>query len=474
MRKTAALLEKRQISSEELVKQYLTRIEEADPQINAFITCSGEEALAQARDADRRRARGEALSPWDGIPIAVKDNISTMGLRTTCASKFLAEYVPVFDAAVVENVRKAGLPILGKTNLDEFAMGSSSEYSAFGVTKNPHDLERVAGGSSGGSAAAVAAGEAPWALGTDTGGSIRQPAAFCGVVGLKPTYGRVSRYGVVALAPSLDQVGPLATCVEDAAILFSLLAGPDRRDAISSQSRPFSLPEWDLDSVRGLRVGVPKEFFGSGLNPEVEQAVNACLGELERLGAQLQSISLYTNEYAIETYLTIVTAEASSCLARFDGVRYGRRVEAADSNTMFAKSRAAGFGPEVKRRIMLGTYVLSAKQYKLFYEQAQRVRALIQQDVAQALKQVDLIVTPTTPNTAFKIGEKRNPLEMYLSDLYTALANLSGIPALSLPCGRDSRGLPIGIQFMGRHFEEELLFQAAYAVEQTQRRGEDA
>lgn len=474
MRKTAALLEKRQISSEELVKQYLTRIEEADPQINAFITCSGEEALAQARDTDRRRARGEALSPWDGIPIAVKDNISTMGLRTTCASKFLAEYVPVFDAAVVENVRKAGLPILGKTNLDEFAMGSSSEYSAFGVTKNPHDLERVAGGSSGGSAAAVAAGEAPWALGTDTGGSIRQPAAFCGVVGLKPTYGRVSRYGVVALAPSLDQVGPLATCVEDAAILFSLLAGPDRRDAISSQSRPFSLPEWDLDSVRGLRVGVPKEFFGSGLNPEVEQAVNACLGELERLGAQLQSISLYTNEYAIETYLTIVTAEASSCLARFDGVRYGRRVEAADSNTMFAKSRAAGFGPEVKRRIMLGTYVLSAKQYKLFYEQAQRVRALIQQDVAQALKQVDLIVTPTTPNTAFKIGEKRNPLEMYLSDLYTALANLSGIPALSLPCGRDSRGLPIGIQFMGRHFEEELLFQAAYAVEQTQRRGEDA
>lgn len=473
MRKWAELLTEGSVSSEELVKHYLAHMDKLEPALNAFITCDGQEALAQARAADQRRAQKRALSPWDGIPIAIKDNISTKGLRTTCASQFLADYIPLFDATVVTRVRRAGLPILGKTNLDEFAMGSSSEYSAFGVTKNPHDQERVAGGSSGGSAAAVAAGEAPWALGTDTGGSIRQPASFCGVVGLKPTYGRVSRYGVIALAPSLDQVGPLAATVEDAAILFSILAGPDRRDATSTDARPFTVPRWDRDSVRGLKLGVPEEFFSSGLNSEVNEAVRGCLKTLERYGVGLQPISLATNEYAIETYLTIVTAEASSSLARFDGVRYGKRVEAEDSNTMFAKSRAAGFGPEVKRRIMLGTYVLSAKHYQAFYEQAQKVRTLIKRDVAQALEQVDLIVTPTTPNTAFKIGEKRNPLEMYLSDLYTALANLSGIPALSLPCGTDSRGLPIGIQVMGNHFQEERLFQVAHVLEQNQGRGEN-
>ncbi len=473
MKNWAQLLAAGSVSSEELVKHCLARMDKLEPELNAFITCNGREALEQARRSDERRAQKRLLSPWDGIPIAIKDNISTQGLRTTCASKFLAEYTPLFDATVVARVVGAGLPILGKTNLDEFAMGSSTEYSAFGVTKNPHDLERVAGGSSGGSAAAVAAGIVPWALGTDTGGSIRQPASFCGVVGLKPSYGRVSRYGVVALAPSLDQVGPLAATVEDAAVLFSLLAGPDARDVTSTDARPFAIAPWRRDTLRGLKIGVPEEFFSSGLNSEVNEAVRGCLQTLERFGAVLKTISLATNEYAIETYLTIVTAEASSCLARFDGVRYGRQVQAEDSNTMFAKSRAAGFGPEVKRRVMLGTYVLSAKHYKAFYKQAQKMRTLIKRDVAEALQQVALIITPTTPNTAFKIGEKRNPLEMYLSDLYTALANLSGVPALSLPCGTDSRGLPIGLQIMGNRFQEELLFQVAHVLEQNHQGRED-
>lgn len=466
MRKLAKLLHTRQVSSEELVKYYLCQIDEQDQNLNAFITTDEPGALEQARAADERRRRGEERSPWDGVPIAVKDNISTQGLRTTCASRFLANYQPLYDATVVTQLRAAGLPLLGKTNLDEFAMGSSTEYSAYGVTHNPHDYLRVAGGSSGGSAAAVAAGQAPWSLGTDTGGSIRQPASFCGVVGLKPTYGRVSRYGVVALAPSLDQVGPLANTVEDTAILFSLIAGPDPRDATSSNAKVFQVPHWKDQVVCGLEVGVPEEFFSSGLNPEVEQAVRHSLELLEGQGAVLKPISLATNIYAIDTYLTIVTAEASSCLARYDGVRYGERIEAEDSNTMFAKSRAAGFGTEVKRRIMLGTYVLSASHYEAYYEQAQRVRTLIKEDVAKALASVDVIITPTTPSTAFRIGEKRNPLEMYLSDLFTAMANLSGVPALSLPCGVDGLGLPIGLQIMGNHFQEELILQVAYALEQ--------
>ena len=465
MRRLAQLLAAGEITSTELVRRCLERIKETEPELNAFITVDEEGALVQAAQSDERRARSQALSPWDGIPLAVKDNISTKGLRTTCASRFLRSYRPVYDATVVERVKRAGLIIIGKTNLDEFAMGSSTEYSAFGVTKNPHDPARVAGGSSGGSAAAVAAGQVPWSLGTDTGGSIRQPAAFCGVVGLKPTYGRVSRYGVVALAPSLDQVGPLAATVEDAAILFSLIAGADPRDATSTEARPFALPAWDPQVVQGLKVGVPEEFFSSGLHGEVEAAARSVLRSLEEQGAVLQPISLASNEYAIDTYLTLVTAEASSCLARFDGVRYGERVPAGDVNTMFAKSRGAGFGPEVKRRIMLGTYVLSASHYEAYYEQAQRVRTLIRQEVARAFAEVDVIITPTTPTTAFRIGEKRNPLEMYLSDLYTATANLSGVCALSLPCGSDARGLPIGLQIMGNHCQEELIFQVAHVVE---------
>lgn len=465
MRRLAHLLETRQISSTEVVEHYLAEISKQEPVLNAFITVDAEGALAQAKASDRRRREGQALSPWDGIPIAVKDNISTKGLKTTCASRFLANYVPLFDAEVVSRLKDVGLSIIGKTNLDEFAMGSSTEYSAYGVTCNPHDHERVSGGSSGGSAAAVAAGEVPWSLGTDTGGSIRQPASFCGVVGLKPTYGWVSRYGVVALAPSLDHVGPLARTVEDAALLFSLIAGPDPKDATSSDAREFSIPDWDESFVKGLKVGVPEEFFGEGISPEVEGAVRDCLNALEGWGAELVPISLATNEYAIDTYLTLVTAEASSSLARYDGVRYGVRIPAEDSNTMFARSRSAGFGAEVKRRIMLGTYVLSARQYGAYYEQAQKVRTLIRQDVLEAFKQVDVIITPTTPSTAFRIGAKQSPLEMYLSDLFTAMANLCGIPALNVPCGRDSRGLPLGMQIMGGHFQEELLFRVARLVE---------
>lgn len=465
MKKTAHLLETKQISSLELVEKYLNRIEEQEPVLNAFITVDRQGALAQAKASDERRAKGEELSPWDGIPIAIKDNISTRDLRTTCASLFLDAYQPLFDATVVSKVKEAGLPIIGKTNLDEFAMGSSTEYSAYSVVRNPHDPKRVAGGSSGGSAAAVAANEIPWALGTDTGGSIRQPASFCGMVGLKPTYGRVSRFGVVALAPSLDQVGPMAQTVEDAAILFSLVAGPDKNDATSTNAHRFALPNWDAQIIKGLKVGVPEEFFSSGLNGEVEVAVRRCLEELEKQGATLVPVSLATNIYAIDTYLTIVTAEASSSLARYDGVRYGQRIAADDTNTMFEQSRKYGFGAEVKRRIMLGTYVLSANHYEAYYEQAQRVRTLIKQDVQQAFQKVDVIVTPTTPSTAFKIGEKRNPLEMYLSDLYTAMANLSGIPAMSLPCGFDHQNLPIGLQIMGNHFQEELIFQVAQVME---------
>ncbi|HHY10967.1 MAG TPA: Asp-tRNA(Asn)/Glu-tRNA(Gln) amidotransferase subunit GatA [Firmicutes bacterium] len=465
MIKTAQLLETRKISSKELVQKYLERLKEREPELNAFITINEEAALKQAEEADSRRLKNQSLSPWDGIPIAVKDNISTKGLRTTCASRLLADYIPLYDATVICRLKEKGLPLIGKTNLDEFAMGSSTEYSAYGVTRNPSDLKRVAGGSSGGSAAAVAGGQAPWALGTDTGGSIRQPASFCGVVGLKPTYGSISRYGVVALAPSLDQVGPLGKNVADTAVLFSLLAGPDKKDATTAKAKPFQVPDWENFSLRGLRIGIPEEFFNAGLNQEVAEALQAGLTALEKLGGRIVPISLAINAYAIDTYLTIVTAEASSSLARYDGVRYGSRKKAADSNTMFAKTRSAGFGAEVKRRIMLGTYVLSAGHYEAYYKRAQKVRTLIKRDVQKAFQKVDLIVTPTTPTTAFKIGEKRNPLEMYLSDLFTALANLSGIPALSLPCGHDSRSLPIGIQLMGGHFQEELIFQAAYKLE---------
>ena len=465
MKGLAQKLRTGQVTSVQLVQHYLDKIQADDPKVQAFLYVDWEGALAAARASDERRKLGKPLSPWDGIPIAVKDNICTVGMPTTCASRLLEDYYSPFDAAVIERIKRAGLPVLGKTNLDEFAMGSSTEYSAYHITHNPYDLSRVPGGSSGGSAAAVAAGLCPWALGSDTGGSIRQPAAFCGVVGLKPTYGRVSRWGLMALASSLDQIGPMGRTVEDVEILFSLIAGYDGRDSTSLPDAAYHCSASGPDTLAGLRLGVPEEFFGNGLCPEVAASVRRAITLMESLGAQVQPISLPHSAYAIDTYLTLVTAEASSNLARYDGVRYGKRVEADDAWDMFRKTRTKGFGPEVKRRIMLGTYVLTASHHEAYYEQARRVRSLITQDLEDAFAAVDVVVTPTTPTTAFRIGEKQDPLQMYLSDSYTATANLAGIPALTLPCGFDSRGLPIGIQLLADHFREDLLFRTGRLLE---------
>jgi len=472
MNELAQKLSTGQVTSVELVEYYLDQIRSRDGEIGAFLHVDEQGALESARAADARRRAGRPLSPWDGIPVAVKDNICTVGMPTTCASRMLRGYYSPFDAEVVERLKQAGLPILGKTNLDEFAMGSSTEYSAYHVTRNPHDLSRVPGGSSGGSAAAVAAGLAPWALGTDTGGSIRQPAAFCGIVGFKPTYGRVSRWGLVALASSMDQIGPMAATVEDAEALFSLIAGGDHRDSTSAPQAEYVLPEEIPDCLEGVRVGVPEEFFGNGVAEEVAAKVKAAVKLLEGLGAEVRPISLPHSTYAIDTYLTLVTAEASSNLARYDGVRYGLRVAAADAAAMFKQTRTQGFGHEVKRRIMLGTYVLTASHHEAYYQQACKVRALITQDLENAFRQVHLIVTPTTPSTAFRIGEKQDPLQMYLSDQFTATANLAGVPALTMPCGRDKLGLPIGVQLMADHFQDGLLFTAGRLLERALKEAE--
>ncbi|NLM39064.1 MAG: Asp-tRNA(Asn)/Glu-tRNA(Gln) amidotransferase subunit GatA [Firmicutes bacterium] len=469
MKELAHKLRTSQVSSVELVQHYLDRIRAVDSDIRAFLYVDEDGAIAEAKASDERRRRGEPLSPWDGIPIAIKDNICTVGTPTTCASRMLENYYSPFEAEVITRIKQAGMPILGKTNMDEFAMGSSTEFSAFYITRNPHDLTRVPGGSSGGSAAAVAAGEAPWALGTDTGGSIRQPGAFCGVVGLKPTYGRVSRWGLVALASSLDQIGPMARTVADAEILFSIIAGHDNRDSTSWPNAAYRVMDAVPDNLKGISVGVPEEFFAEGLDPEVACSVRQAIKMLENLGAEVKPISLPHNIYSIDTYLTLVTAEASSNLARYDGVRYGLRVEAPDCTTMFKKTRTKGFGPEVKRRIMLGTYVLTASHHEAFYEQARRVRTLIAQDLEQAFSSVDVVVTPTTPTTAFRIGEKQDPLQMYLSDSYTAIANLAGNPALTMPCGIDRKGLPIGLQLIADHFREDLIFTVGRVLEQSLR-----
>jgi aspartyl-tRNA(Asn)/glutamyl-tRNA(Gln) amidotransferase subunit A len=467
MRALAEMLSAGDVTSVELVQHYLDQIRSKDQDIKAFLHVDREGALQAAQAADERRKAGTPLSPWDGIPIAVKDNICTVGMPTTCASRMLKDYYSPFDAEVVTRIKGAGLPILGKTNLDEFAMGSSTEYSAYQITHNPHDLTRVPGGSSGGSAAAVAAGLCPWGLGTDTGGSIRQPAAFCGVVGLKPTFGRVSRWGLVALASSMDQIGPMGRTVEDVEILFSLIAGYDQRDSTSCPDSGYEFGNESLGTLAGIRLGIPEEFFGEGLSPEVAARVREAVRRMEDLGAEVRPISLPHSAYSIDTYLTLVTAEASSNLARYDGVRYGLRVEADDAVSMFKQTRTKGFGPEVKRRIMLGTYVLTASHHAAYYEQARRVRTLITQDVESAFEEVDVVVTPTTPSTAFRIGEKQDPLQMYLSDSYTAIANLAGIPALTLPCGKDKLGLPIGIQLMADHFREDVLFWVGRMLERS-------
>jgi len=466
LRDAAARVRRRETSSVELVRAALDRIAAVEPAVGAFLTVTEAEALAAAAAIDRRIAAGEDPGPLAGVPVGIKDIICTAGIRTTAGSRILERFVPAYDATVTARLKRAGAVIVGKLNCDEFAMGSSTENSALGTTRNPWDGNRVPGGSSGGSGAAVAAGECHAALGTDTGGSVRLPAAFCGVVGLKPTYGRVSRYGVIAYASSLDQVGPLARDVADTALMLEAIAGHDPADSTAS---PRPVPSYLAaleQGVRGLRLGLPREYFVEGMQPEVEAGVRAAVRELERLGAIVEPVSLPHTEYAIATYYLIATAEASSNLARYDGIRYGLRVPADSLGAMYEASRAAGFGTEVKRRIMLGTYALSAGYYDAYYLKAQQVRTLIRRDFEQVFQRCEALVTPVAPTTAFRLGEKiADPLTMYLSDIFTISVNLAGLPGLALPCGFDASGLPIGLQVIGRPFDEETVLRVGAAYE---------
>ncbi|HEY6166398.1 MAG TPA: Asp-tRNA(Asn)/Glu-tRNA(Gln) amidotransferase subunit GatA [Verrucomicrobiae bacterium] len=462
-----ARLAKREASAREAMQSCLDRIARVDGRIHAFLSFDSVDALAQADAADKRLAAGER-GPLLGVPIAMKDVLCVKGQPANCASKILGNFVSPYDAAVVEKLRAAGAIVFGRLNMDEFAMGSSTENSAFGPTHNPWDLTRIPGGSSGGSAAAAAADEALATLGSDTGGSIRQPAALCGCVGLKPTYGLVSRYGLIAFASSLDQIGPFTKDVRDSAVLLRAIAGHDPRD---STSVPQPVPDYTAAlgrSIKGLKLGLPKEYMIGGLDPQVKAAVDAAVKQLQELGAEVVEISLPHTDYAAATYYIIAPAEASANLARFDGVRYGLRVDGADPIALYSNTRGAGFGTEVKRRIILGTYVLSSGYYDAYYLRAQKVRTLIRQDFLNAFEKVDAIVTPTTPTAAFKIGEKSDdPLQMYLSDVFTISCNLAGIPGISLPCGfTKSPKLPIGLQLLGKPFGEETLFQIAHAYEQ--------
>src|SRR5277367_1178565 len=460
-------LRAREISATQLTRDCLDRIAAAEPRLHAFITVCEKEALEQAQAADARLAGADA-PPLCGIPLGIKDIYATKGVRTTCASRILENFVPVYDATVVARLRAEGAVFVGKTNLDEFAMGSSTENSAFGPTLNPHDTERVAGGSSGGSAAAVAAHECLGSLGTDTGGSIREPASFCGVVGIKPTYSRVSRYGVIAYASSLDQVGPFAKSVRDAAILLRDLAGADPRDATCAAR---AVPDYEAaltGNIKGLRIGVPKEYFVEGIAPEVEQAVRAALKAYEAMGARMVEISLPHTKYAVAAYYIVATAEASANLSRYDGIRFGLRVDGDNNIELYNRTRARGFGAEVKRRIMLGTFVLSAGYYDAYYLKGQKVRTLIRQDFERAFEACDIIATPVAPTTAFALGAKTSdPLQMYLSDIFTISVNLAGLPGMSVPCGFDGDGLPIGLQLIGPPFGEEAMLRAGDAFERT-------
>ena len=461
-----ALAAKR-ISARELATEFLTRIEKRNPELNAFLTVSSERAYAQADRLDTRIAAGEVLPDLAGLPLAVKDVLSTHGTRTTCGSRILENYNPAYDATAVERLEDAGAMILGKTNCDEFAMGGSNENSAFGPVRNPVALDRVPGGSSGGSAAAVAAGLAVVALGTDTGGSIRQPGAFCGIPGLMPTYGRVSRYGLIAFASSLDRIGPLARNVRDAAEVLSVMAGRDPKDSTSADARVPDYVKHLTDSVKGLRIGIPTDYFGRGLDPAVKEKVEAGIALLERLGCRRVDLRMPHTDYAVATYYLIATAEASSNLARYDGVRYGLRVPGGTLMEMYRNTRGKGFGAEVKRRIMLGTYALSAGYYDAYYLKAQKVRALIARDFAQAFERADVIVTPTSPVVPFRLGERvADPLAMYLADIYTVTGSLAGVPGISVPCGKTHEGLPVGLQIFGPAFGEARILQLAHAFEQ--------
>jgi aspartyl-tRNA(Asn)/glutamyl-tRNA(Gln) amidotransferase subunit A len=458
----------KEISSRELTRALLDRIERANPKINAYITVLHEKAMKDALACDEASARGQATGPLHGVPVGLKDIFCTRGIRTTCGSRILHDFVPPYDATVAEKIAASGAVLLGKQNMDEFAMGSSTETSYFGPARNPWAIDRIPGGSSGGTAAAVAAGLCFAGVGTDTGGSIRQPASVCGVVGIKPTYGRVSRYGMIAFASSLDQGGPVARSVPDAAAVLAVIAGHDRRDSTS-----VDLPVPDFvaaagKDARGLKIGLPQEYFeGEGLDPDVKAAVEKALAALVAQGAEAVEISLPHTSFALSAYYIIAPAEASSNLARYDGVRYGYRAkDAGGLIEMMSKTRAEGFGAEVKRRIMIGTYALSAGYYEAYYGKAQKVRTLIRRDFESAFAKADVILTPTTPTPAFRLGEKtEDPLRMYLSDIFTIPCNLAGIPGISVPCGMSSEGLPIGAQLLGNHFREETLLTAAAAIE---------
>ncbi len=464
-----AAVEAKKATATAVAESYYKTIEAENGTLNVFLTLSRERALAQAAKIDDLAAKGTPLPPLAGAAVAIKDVMVTRGLRTTAGSKILETYVPPYDCTAVARLEAAGAMVLGKTNCDEFAMGSSNENSAYGPVRNPHDTTRVPGGSSGGSAAAVAAGMAAAALGSDTGGSIRQPASLCGVVGLMPTYGRVSRYGLIAFASSLDHIGPFANTVEDAALVLRVIAG---RDPMDSTSADVPVPDYVAElakPARGLKIGVPKEYFGEGLDPEVRAAVEGGIQKLAKAGCEVVPVSMPHTAYAIPTYYVVATAEASANLARFDGVRYGFRAKDGDARTlsgMYRTTRDRGFGTEVKRRIMLGTYALSAGYYDAYYLKAQRVRTLLTRDFEEAFKRVDALVTPTSPTPAFKIGEKADdPLAMYLADIYTVTADLAGVPGISVPCGKSKAGLPIGLQILGRHFDESTVLRLAKAAE---------
>jgi aspartyl-tRNA(Asn)/glutamyl-tRNA(Gln) amidotransferase subunit A len=455
-------------SAVEITQEALARIESLEPKLHSFLAITAEQAIAQAQQVDAKIAAGDEIGLLAGIPVGIKDNLCTKGIRTSCGSKILENFVPPYESTVTQKLQAAGAVMVGKTNLDEFAMGSSTENSAYQVTANPWDISRVPGGSSGGSAAAVAGEECVVSLGSDTGGSIRQPASFCGVVGLKPTYGLVSRFGLVAYASSLDQIGPFGRTVEDAAILLQAIAGYDAKD---STSLKVEIPDYTrslIPDLKGKKVGIIQETFGEGLDATVTTAVQKAIQQLKELGAEVQEISCPRFRYGLPTYYVIAPSEASANLARYDGVKYGFRIEDPENlMSMYTQTRATGFGAEVKRRIMIGTYVLSAGYYDAYYLKAQKVRTLIKQDFEKAFEQVDVLVCPTAPTTAFKAGEKTSdPLSMYLSDLMTIPVNLAGLPGLSLPCGFDAQGLPIGLQIIGNVLREDQVLQAAYAYEQ--------
>ena len=463
------MLVNKEITAVALTEDVLKRIDEVEGDVKAYLTITRDEALAQAKAVDEKIAKGEEISFLEGIPGAIKDNICTKGIKTTCASKILEHFVPPYDATAMTKIKAQNPVILGKLNMDEFAMGGSTENSAYHPTCNPWNTDCVPGGSSGGSAASVAAGTSIWALGSDTGGSIRQPASFCGVVGMKPTYGRVSRYGLVAYASSLDQIGPLTRDVTDCANILNIICGHDEMDSTSSEAEVPDFTKALVEDVKGLKIGLPKEYFVDGMDPEVEKTVRAAIEKYKELGAEIVEISLPHTKYAISAYYLIAPAEAATNLQRYDGVSYGERVESDDLVGMMTKTRTEKFGEEVKRRIVIGNYALSAGYYDAYYLKAMKVRTLVQQDYNEAFKKVDVIMAPTAPTPAFKIGEMvSDPLQMYLQDACTVPLNLAGLPGMSIPCGYSSKGMPIGLQIIGKALDEETIIRAAYTYEQSQ------